>query len=146
MQWIRSASLHCINTLVRNGTHSLLPCNIYKKKTFLQYVLHINRAPRHEGVLESGGMTTHFFTSALDGGEWSASRPGRYTPRERAPGTLWIGGWVDPTYLKQNHVYISPVTKNLHVFKPHTCQKIFSCWQNEAKSLINMRHLRFSHR
>jgi hypothetical protein len=35
-----------------------------------------------------------FFDSALDGGEWSASRPGRYTPRERAPCTPWIGGWV----------------------------------------------------
>jgi hypothetical protein len=28
----------------------------------------------------------HSLTSALDGGEWSASRPGRFTPRERAPG------------------------------------------------------------
>jgi hypothetical protein len=27
----------------------------------------------------------------LDGGEWSASRPGRFTP-----GTQWIGGWVGP--------------------------------------------------
>jgi hypothetical protein len=35
-------------------------------------------------------------TSALDGGEWSVLRPGRFTPRERAPGTHWIGGWVDP--------------------------------------------------
>jgi hypothetical protein len=35
-------------------------------------------------------------TSALDGGEWSASRPGRFTPRERAPSTHWIGGWVGP--------------------------------------------------
>jgi hypothetical protein len=35
-------------------------------------------------------------TSALDGGEWSASHPGRFTPRERTPGTHWIGGWVDP--------------------------------------------------
>jgi len=35
-------------------------------------------------------------TSALDGGEWSASRPGRFTPRERARGTYWIGGWVGP--------------------------------------------------
>jgi len=26
-------------------------------------------------------------TSALDGGEWSASRPGRFIPRERAPDT-----------------------------------------------------------
>jgi hypothetical protein len=38
----------------------------------------------------------HSLTSALDGGEWSASRPGRFTPRERAPGTHWIGGWVGP--------------------------------------------------
>jgi hypothetical protein len=37
-----------------------------------------------------------FFTLALAGGEWSASRPGRFTPGERAPGTHWIGGWVDP--------------------------------------------------
>jgi hypothetical protein len=35
-------------------------------------------------------------TSPLHGGEWSASRPGRFTPRERAPGTHWIGGWVGP--------------------------------------------------
>jgi hypothetical protein len=35
-------------------------------------------------------------TSALVGGEWSASRPCRFTPGERAPGTHWIGGWVDP--------------------------------------------------
>jgi hypothetical protein len=35
-------------------------------------------------------------TSALDGGEWSASRPGRFTHRERATGTQWIGGWVGP--------------------------------------------------
>jgi hypothetical protein len=40
---------------------------------------------------------THIFlTSALAGGEWSASLPGRFTPGERAPGTHWIGGWVDP--------------------------------------------------
>jgi hypothetical protein len=29
-------------------------------------------------------------------GEWSASRPGRFTPGERAPGTHWIEGWVGP--------------------------------------------------
>jgi hypothetical protein len=37
-----------------------------------------------------------FLTSALAGGEWSGSSPGRFTPGERAPGTHWIGGWVDP--------------------------------------------------
>jgi hypothetical protein len=36
----------------------------------------------------------HFLTSALDGGEWSDSRPGSFTPRERASDTHWIGGWV----------------------------------------------------
>jgi hypothetical protein len=34
--------------------------------------------------------------SELDGGDWSASRPDRFTPRKRAPGTHWIGGWVCP--------------------------------------------------
>jgi hypothetical protein len=32
-----------------------------------------------------------FLTSALVGGEWSASRPCRFTP-----GTHFIGRWVDP--------------------------------------------------
>jgi hypothetical protein len=39
---------------------------------------------------------THSLTSALDGDECSASRPGRFTPKERAPGTHWIVGWVGP--------------------------------------------------
>jgi hypothetical protein len=34
-------------------------------------------------------------TSALDGGERSASSPGRFTSRETAPGTHWIGGWAE---------------------------------------------------
>jgi hypothetical protein len=37
-----------------------------------------------------------FLTSALVGGERSASRPGRFTPEERTPDTHWIGVWVDP--------------------------------------------------
>jgi hypothetical protein len=37
-----------------------------------------------------------FLTSALAGGEWSASRPCRFTPGERAPGSDWTGGCVDP--------------------------------------------------
>jgi hypothetical protein len=38
----------------------------------------------------SGGIAPSFLTSALDGGKWSASRPDRLTPGERAPGTHWI--------------------------------------------------------
>jgi hypothetical protein len=35
-------------------------------------------------------------TSVLDGGKWSASLPSHFTPREKAPGTHWIGDWVGP--------------------------------------------------
>jgi hypothetical protein len=38
-----------------------------------------------------------FSTSTLDGGEWSALRPGcAFTPGERTPGTHCTGGWVGP--------------------------------------------------
>jgi hypothetical protein len=38
-----------------------------------------------------------FTTSALDGDEWSASRPGRaFTPGERTPGAHYTGAWVGP--------------------------------------------------
>jgi hypothetical protein len=46
-----------------------------------------------------GGVVTYihiFLTLALVGGEWSASRPSRFTPGKEPPGTHWIGGWVDP--------------------------------------------------
>jgi hypothetical protein len=35
-------------------------------------------------------------TSALDGCEWSASRPGRFNSGERTFSKHWIGGWVGP--------------------------------------------------
>jgi hypothetical protein len=46
-----------------------------------------------------GGLdryTQVFLTSAPVGGEWSASRPGRFTPGEKVPGNHWVEGWVDP--------------------------------------------------
>jgi len=39
---------------------------------------------------------SHCVTSAPDRGEWSASRPCRFTSKERAPGIHWIWGWVGP--------------------------------------------------
>jgi hypothetical protein len=47
-----------------------------------------------EGVCGSGCIDHIFLTST--GGEWSASLPGRLIAGERAPGTHYIGGWVDP--------------------------------------------------
>jgi hypothetical protein len=60
-------------------------------KVKVKLSLCFNYAPHHEGVLgERRYSSTNSSTSALDGGEWSASRPGR------ALGTHWIGSWVDP--------------------------------------------------
>jgi hypothetical protein len=42
----------------------------------------------YEGVNVSSHL---FLTSALAGGEWSASRPSHFTP-----GIYWIGGWLGP--------------------------------------------------
>jgi hypothetical protein len=44
----------------------------------------------------TGGNLHAFLTSALDGVKWSASPNCRINPMERADGTHWIGGWVDP--------------------------------------------------
>jgi hypothetical protein len=74
-----------------NGSTSLPP------EVKVKLSLCFNWAPHHEGVLgEWRYSSTHSLTSALEWGEWSASRPSRFTPRERAPGTHWIGGWVGP--------------------------------------------------
>jgi hypothetical protein len=35
-----------------------------------------------------------FFTSVIDGGEWSASCPCCFIPRKSAPNSHCIGGWV----------------------------------------------------
>jgi hypothetical protein len=56
----------------------------------------VNDAPCHEDIRGSGVIAPLFLTSALDGGEWSTSHPGHFTPpppplREENPGTHWTG-------------------------------------------------------
>jgi len=54
----------------------------------------------HEGVLgEWRYSSNHSLTSAIDGGEWSASHSDRFIPKERAPRTHWIGAWMGPSVL-----------------------------------------------
>jgi hypothetical protein len=43
----------------------------------------INEVPHHEDEWESGSVAQLFLTLALDIGEWSALRPGRFTPGKR---------------------------------------------------------------
>jgi hypothetical protein len=53
-------------------------------------------------------------TSARDGSERSASRPGRLTVGERASATHWVGDWVDP------RVGLDAVAKRI----PALCRKL----------------------
>jgi hypothetical protein len=52
--------------------------------------------PLHGDVMGSGGIAPPLLISAIDGGEWSASRPGCFTTGERAFGNHWVGGFVGP--------------------------------------------------
>jgi hypothetical protein len=54
----------------------------------------INYSPRHEDVWGCWDIALPSWNSALDGVEWSASQPCRFTPCVKATGTHWIGGWV----------------------------------------------------
>jgi hypothetical protein len=51
----------------------------------------INQAPCHEDIMGEWRYISTLFL--LDGGEWSVSSPGRFTPRVRATGAHWIGIW-----------------------------------------------------
>jgi hypothetical protein len=50
----------------------------------------------HEDVWGSVYIDHVFLTGALVGGEWSTSRPGRFIPKEIAPGNHWIRGCEGP--------------------------------------------------
>jgi hypothetical protein len=55
-------------------------------------VLFLNEDYAIKAYWEWRYSSTHSLTKVLDGGEWSISRPVRFTPRERALCTHWIGG------------------------------------------------------
>jgi hypothetical protein len=67
-----------------------------------------------------GYSSTHSLISALDGGEWSASCPGRFTNRERAPGINWIGGWVVPRAVLDTAVVKRKIPSSRRQSNPRT--------------------------
>jgi hypothetical protein len=90
--------IKCKNKIVVK-MHLCLEGTHVRFKTVLFYDLKTlkkgNWASHHEGVLgEWRYNATHYLTLAVGGGEWSASRPGRFTPREGGHGTHWLGDWV----------------------------------------------------
>jgi hypothetical protein len=61
-------------------------------------------------------------TTALEGGEWSAARPGQPYPRER-PGTHCTGGWVGPRVGLDGRENLAPPG-----FDPLTVPPVASCY------------------
>jgi hypothetical protein len=59
-------------------------------------------------------------TSVLVRDEWSASRPCRFTLGERASGTHFIGGWVDPRTGLDENIYNFNISFAFHC-KDHSC-------------------------
>jgi hypothetical protein len=72
-------------------------------------------------------MLIHIFlTSTLVVGEWSASRPCHFIIGGKAPGTLLIGGWVDPRAGLDNVEKIKLLTLPGHEFRPPAVQPVAS--------------------
>jgi hypothetical protein len=104
MHYLHFCILHCRrssfvedkNPLLWSKSHCTFHCTepgiILQCKVKVKLSLCFNWAPRHEGVL--GEWRYSYLNSALDGSEWSASRPRPLSPQGKAPGTHWIGSWV----------------------------------------------------
>jgi hypothetical protein len=89
------------------GHHNLAAYNNYTDDTYREYTRKeikkvklslclINYTPYHENVWGSGRIVLSFLISALGTGGWSASRPDRFIPRERAPTGHCTGDCVGP--------------------------------------------------
>jgi hypothetical protein len=82
----------------------------------------------------------HPASSTLDRGEWPASRTGRFTPRERTPGTHWIAGGVGP------RVGLDAVTKRKKSFplpglEPTVMHFVAQRYATELSRLLVVTHV-----
>jgi hypothetical protein len=74
-------------------------------------------------VWGSGGTASTFLTSALDGGEWSASRPSRSITAEIASSLQFIGSWVGRRTsldVMEKRKIPAPVGNRIQAFQPLT--------------------------
>jgi len=58
------------------------------------YVLKLTLCLNKYHTMKAYPVLHAFSTSVLNGGEWSAPCPSRFTPRKTAPGTHLLGGWA----------------------------------------------------
>lgn len=81
----------CLSTLWKVLTAQAVPTS--KFLTRVKFPLCLQHRDM-KAYVEADANLHSFLTSALQGGQ--SARFGRFTPRERAHDTHWIGGWVDP--------------------------------------------------
>jgi hypothetical protein len=89
-----------------------------------------------------------FLTSAQAGGDWSASRLGRFTPGEKAPGTHWIGGWVGPRagldYMEKWKILTPPGLEFRPLSRPASSQSLYRLRYPGSGSISNSFQLNHS--
>jgi hypothetical protein len=70
-------------------------------------------------------------------GEWSASRPNRFTSRERASGTHWIAGWMDQSAgldLVKNRKFLVPARNRIQIPRSSSPQtSLYTDWAIPAR-------------
>jgi hypothetical protein len=71
----------------RNRFHGMIMMRwpLHIQYTFAKVLSEGKVVLSYEDVWGSGGIAPSFLTSALEKGEWSDSRPGRFIRREKAP-------------------------------------------------------------
>jgi hypothetical protein len=80
-----------------------------------------------------GDVSIHIFlTSALIGGDWSASRPGRFTQGETTRGTHWMGCWVGTRTslddVEKKKFVTLPGLELRHITHPAHSQSLYRLW------------------
>jgi hypothetical protein len=102
------ASLVSLNFFLLFWLYVLVPCCLHPSSLQLlpQVDLYCKKVKamclcltKRHAMKTYGGVEVQlhaYLTPGIDGGEWSASGPGRFTLKEGAPGTHWIGGWMGP--------------------------------------------------
>jgi hypothetical protein len=92
--WILELYLCCLQTSVHLSQRTQIILWFFPKVKKVKVKLFLCFTKHHAMKTYWGSEGTAPRILDIDGGEWSASRPGRFNPRERAPGTHWIEGWV----------------------------------------------------
>jgi hypothetical protein len=78
--------------------------------------------------MEECGYSSTIFDSALGGGEWSASRPGRFTPGEETPLPVPLDKKLGGLHLALSGMELRPVASSLSLYQQSYLDWIFYHW------------------